>query len=479
MNVSRCIAGSTLLALLLAAATPPLAAAQATAPAATQAATQPATRPNQFDLVLTVSPAKADGVAGSFAYGQLTLEPRNDNAATLYLQAFASQAQVLAKDIDQWYAVFDPPPEERDPAAVKAWLDKYQTTFDLCAPAAERAWADFGAPLRERGILTLLPYLNDSRGLANAMSYSIDYQRLRGERAEAEAMLRRLFLLGRHIGNSRRPVLVDYLVGAGIVALATDRAERLTEMPDAPNRYWALATMPRPLFDNPTWLANERAIFAETYPELREPAALDTGRAAAIYRELQGYAYPGSKPRDAATTRPAEATPERAVAYLRRRGYTDERLAGVTPVPEMLRQMVEEFHERFDAAARLVDLPFPQGWPLLRAWDEQRDKDADDGQLPTLAATFMPSLDRGYLTAARVQRQLDALRTVEAVRDYAADHGGLPPATLADCRLPVPQDAMTGRPFGYAAEGRVFTLTSPPIQEWETEAMVWTVTLRE
>ena len=43
---------------------------------------------------------------------------------------------------------------------------------------------------------------------------------------------------------------------------------------------------------------------------------------------------------------------------------------------------------------------------------------------------------------------------VEALRLYAAEHGGVFPVKLSDISVPVPADPFTGKPFGYEASGK-------------------------
>jgi hypothetical protein len=62
-----------------------------------------------------------------------------------------------------------------------------------------------------------------------------------------------------------------------------------------------------------------------------------------------------------------------------------------------------------------------------------------------------------------VDRYAALLRVIEALRDYAAGHGGMPPARLEDVKgLPVPEDPMTGKAFGYEVKGNVVILDATP-----------------
>jgi hypothetical protein len=89
--------------------------------------------------------------------------------------------------------------------------------------------------------------------------------------------------------------------------------------------------------------------------------------------------------------------------------------------------------------------------------DEIAQKD-----LPPLAV-FIPAIARARLQFARLDREIALLRTIEALRDYAARHEGQPPAALDEMKdLPLPIDPVTGRGFEYHHNGRTVILRAPP-----------------
>jgi hypothetical protein len=80
-----------------------------------------------------------------------------------------------------------------------------------------------------------------------------------------------------------------------------------------------------------------------------------------------------------------------------------------------------------------------------------------------LATVMLPPYFRPFYARARLDRQFAALRCVEAVRLYAAAHGGRLPAKLADVKeVPVPPDPYLGRPFVYHVSNGIATLEGPP-----------------
>ncbi len=95
------------------------------------------------------------------------------------------------------------------------------------------------------------------------------------------------------------------------------------------------------------------------------------------------------------------------------------------------------------------------------------------------AAVLLPALGRAAFVQARLEREIAALRCVEAVRLHAAAHDGQLPAELARIEaVPVPADPVTGKPFGSHVEGKGFVLESTE-GLGPREQLRWVVELRE
>ncbi len=452
-------------------------------------AEQEATRPraSRSDRVMTVSPARAEdalppGEADVFAFAQDALKLRDENAAPLYLQAFPMvnrQAERIGEKLEE----FDETPlDEVDPAAWREAMGHPGTGAEINEPAVRRTRADWGAPIDELGIATLLPYLNDARTLARQIAMEARLLAREGRHDESADMLRRLYVLGQHLGNAQDAVLVEGLVGVAISALATDRVGQIMELQDAPNRYWALTTLPTPMFDATRWLRGERWFIANTFPSLAEPDLMNAERWGRTMIQLHNMYPVEMEPnpyRDAAS---AFLGTFQATEVLRSRGYTPEQIEQVDLFPTAARVLVDEFHATFDAAAKLWHLPFPEAYPRMEAFDEQLAQQSQETPygFQSLAAIVMPSLNRAFAAGADLERRIAALRIIEAVRDHAAHNGGAIPASLDAMRLPIPPDPITGKPFGYSAEGRTFRLVAAPYREGDVDSgFTWTVTVRE
>mgnify|MGYP001061590681 CR=1 FL=1 len=82
-----------------------------------------------------------------------------------------------------------------------------------------------------------------------------------------------------------------------------------------------------------------------------------------------------------------------------------------------------------------------------------------------LEKVLKPAHERSRLVARRLDGNLAVLQCVEAIRAYAASHGGQLPASLSDVAEPsVPTDPITGEPFRYTVSGSTVVLEStlPP-----------------
>jgi hypothetical protein len=76
-----------------------------------------------------------------------------------------------------------------------------------------------------------------------------------------------------------------------------------------------------------------------------------------------------------------------------------------------------------------------------------------------LASLLLPAISNARFAVVRLDRELAAIRSIEALRLHAANHGGALPANLADVKdAPVPVDPVTGKMFDYRRDGQTATL---------------------
>ena len=93
---------------------------------------------------------------------------------------------------------------------------------------------------------------------------------------------------------------------------------------------------------------------------------------------------------------------------------------------------------------------------------------------------LLPAVYKVHFASTRTDRRINVLRTVEAIRLYAAAHGQLP-SKLDDLEVPVPTDPVTGKAFEYRLAGDKALLTGPtPAGErpHESNTLRYEITLR-
>jgi hypothetical protein len=74
----------------------------------------------------------------------------------------------------------------------------------------------------------------------------------------------------------------------------------------------------------------------------------------------------------------------------------------------------------------------------------------------------MPSIHAVRGAQVRLDRDVAALRVIEALRMYAAEHNGKLPKSLDEMTaVPVPRNPATGKPFEYRLNGTTAVLDLP------------------
>jgi hypothetical protein len=248
-----------------------------------------------------------------------------------------------------------------------------------------------------------------------------------------------------------------------------NRVEEFIQQPGAPNLYWSLTDLPRPLIDLHRPLQGERVFIDTLYPEILH--ALKDAKAPPIPAEtlranLDKLAALGVRSEPVASAVSAATIYPRARKFLLAQGRSPEDVAALPIAQVALMYGVAQHVLWSDELYKLNNLPYWEARPRLKEID---DRFRANGKGHTRAADpfgwqpFFPGYI--YQAQARLQRQIDLLRCVEAVRLYAAAHDGTLPAALEDIReAPIPIDPMTGKAFGYTKDGNraVLEATAPP-----------------
>jgi hypothetical protein len=258
-------------------------------------------------------------------------------------------------------------------------------------------------------------------------------------------------------------------VGVGIATKSLEGVAELLQQPDAPNLYWALAALPRPYMDLRAALHLERASILFSFPQLRrlQNANLSAEEWRAIFTNVtqstgaRSYRPGASSPLGAALL--GAALYPRAKQWLREQGATAQEVEALTVPAALARYQYGVYESWYDEVLKLTSLPYWQAQEGLRR--AERRAAEEEGSSPLLA--LIPAVHPAYFTGVKLDREVAALQTVEALRNYAAAHDGKFPARLEELsETPAAADPSTGKAFIYQVKDNHATLEShaPPAQ---------------
>jgi hypothetical protein len=309
------------------------------------------------------------------------------------------------------------------------------------------------------------------RVFATLLSIRCRLEMAAGNFEKAVYTLQTGFALARHVGEG--PTLIHGLIGHAIAAIMFERLTEFVQQPDAPNLYWALTTLPPSLVDIRHALQGEVVMLSGYLPDLRDlERPMTIARAREVFEELlrKTGQWSGERGFETALQRfvaagwLAQAYP-RSKEHLIAAGRDRAEVEAMPTVQVVLLDTFSEFHRLRDDQFKAFHLSYRDARPILaRADDELKKVVAANPSnfLLNVMAMLLPAVEKIHQTTGRTERRIALLRTIEAVRMHAAANEGRPPARLEDITaVPVPNDPLTGKPFGYVLKDGIAELTAP------------------
>ncbi|HEV2971247.1 MAG TPA: hypothetical protein VGY55_14830 [Pirellulales bacterium] len=409
------------------------------------------------------------------------LDRRPGNAAVQYLKVPHEQTQLFSDTafwdtLDKWIEM--PLPKLRKEVSGEgrkyAWLMSSRSgIIELLDRGARCDSCDWDIPIREHEFYSiLLPDVQSSRSWARILAVRARLQIAGGKYDDAIHTLQTGFALARHVAQG--PTLINGLVGVAIGGMMSYQLETLIQQPGAPNLYWALASLPRPLIDFRPGYEAEFAEIYLSYPELRDLEKKDltpdewrrilqkiVGRLSAFMGSGSGSGQPDWIDLGAVASM-LEGYP-RAKWSLIAEGRSPAEVEGMSAAQVILIYSMQTYNELRDDTFKWLSLPYTEARQGMERVDKKLHESIARGrEIIPFATLLLPAVFNVKNAETRSIQKIAALEVLEALRLYAAGHEGKLPESLRDVtEVPIPLDPYRGEPFIYVRKGDTAKLESP------------------
>lgn len=423
---------------------------------------------------LTLPPAKIPSPALKYPLLPDQRRLTNDDAAPLYREALkaAQRSQVLQPD-ELYTKWLNTPLAQLPRQRVAEQLKSANEVFALLDKAACCERCDWGLLelLHKKGFAAIdIERIQEVESLERfglLLAVRVRLHLAEGRFDEAVKGLQTALALAKHVGEGHS---VIYLNAGYALAEVRKQLDLYVEQPGAPNLYWSLATLPRPLIDLRNAMHGQRIGIYNLTPGLADVLADPRAgtMAAEQLQKLEGFLVATSrdKPRTNFLQRKAfvdslMAKHEMAKQALIAAGRPRAKVEAMPHVQVALLHSLLEFDRQYDDLLKWRNSSY---WEIAAFTKEQEEarrakKRAPEAPVVPLGDKFLGSPERLFRRQAQLERDLALWQTIEALRDYAATHDGqLPPNLTAIKEVPIPLDPVTGKEFAYQLNGDTATL---------------------
>lgn len=432
--------------------------------------------PPEEVIRVVIRPAAAPVPALKYQFLTTYRDQIPGNAVIYYGRAAQMGMKNLGGPEEKVWTWMEMPLKDLPREEVRLLLRPYHNVFRELERAArcDRCDWQLREGIRTQGLSFLFPEIQKLREFSNLLTLRARLEMAEGHFHEAVRTLRTGFTMARHA--SQAETLISSLVGYAIAQQMADQATDLIQISGAPNLYWAITDLPQPFIDLRVSLQSERMLVSGLFSPLAE-AGIDIRTTPLSHQQLQvviegmGHLFDDGHSRETTSLRlaligmTAKGYPE-AKEFLLAQGMAAETVEAMPRLQVVLIFALAEYDRLFDEMIKWQGISYWQARPGLekaeRGLKEEKIKAGVLGRIP-LASYLIPAVQKVFFATTRLDRKLAALRSIEAIRLYAAGHDGRLPAALSEItEVPIPIDPVTGKDFDYKMEDGKAVLSAPP-----------------
>jgi hypothetical protein len=437
---------------------------------------------------LAVSPSATTVPVLKYRLLPSTADLNPGDAAPIYLRIHGYEDSGLQEHWKQigekaprWMAM---PMKEFPVAEARAFVNVWSGRLKQLEFGTRRKTCDWNYTLAEQrldAVEILLPDAQSMRQWGRVLALKARVEIADGKLEEAIRTVTTGLAFARHLGGG--PFLINGLVGIATANVVLDTLDDLIGQPGAPNLYWALTALPRPLVSLRDQLEVEERICESLVPELSE-VELSKSRTPAEWasylarmherivrwsrrmvqssqnstpqlRELAGWDLDRLK---------SELLLAAKTARIASSGQNTSAASAMSDDELVARYFASRYRELRDDLFRSSYLPADQALPQFSV----AEKRVEAARSPAMAFFLAIHADgplmymRPLSAQVGLDRRVAALRVIEALRLYAAAHQGALPEMLEQVtEVPMSLDPATGKPFLYRRAGSAALLHAP------------------
>ncbi len=436
---------------------------------------------DNLDVVkLTVTPAGPPRPLLRYRFSPEARQLAEGNAAAMYYRAIVvlQQDDRDRKQRQNIYDWLELPAAELPLDEARRTMSSFRGVLEEARLAARRKRVEWDLPLKEQGVATLLPEIQEMRELVRLLAIEARLAILEGDYVTASRVLENMYTMGPHLGEAG--TLVSMLVGLAAQGVATEEVAHWIAQSGSPNAYWALTCLPSSMGNLAESIESEGMWIQGSIPyaDLLDAAILAPSQLEHMAHEVRSLLesqwvdggfrveFNSGETQDVRVPAGVALLPIVLRAYpvckrqLLESDIEREMIEMMDPMQVVMLRWVQVYRGLLDEMVVWSRHTPRESRQALQEIDRRFD-DLEHRPEAVIANLILPGVSAASRAVLRQDQKIAMLRLVEALRLHAAAHEGRLPTTLDQItEVPVPLDPSTGGPFAYRLDGATAILTS-------------------